>query len=753
VSVQTSAAVRFGGFLLDRSAGGLFRLDEDGSPVLLPIGSRALDVLCVLVERQGDLVSKQAIMDAVWPGTAVEENNLTVHISTLRRVLDEGRGSGSCIQTIPGRGYRFVVPLGRHDAAAPLGRTQPIEGDSSDDLLQAETGCDIAVRAPKAAVSTRFARRHRGALFAVLLTGLSFALAALLLLGRGHDFWFAGRQVPPRLSLVVLPFENLSGDPKDDYLADGITDDLTSDLSNLPDAFVIARESAYTYKGKPADVRNIGEELGVRYVLEGSARRIGSTLRVNVQLTSAETGAHLWSDRFDEPISELAAGQERIVTRMRSELGISLVEIEQARSLRERPTNPDAFDLILRARALENQPPSLQRNEEAQALYERALERDPSSTAAMLGIAYHLVDRRATSGSWGTLENMLRAESLLTQARVIAPSLPNLLYVTAYWLRIRGRCDEAMAVAEEGIRRFPNYSAGNYSALGQCKIVTGHAEEAIPLMLKAIRINPRDPYLFNRYRVMGDASLMLGRDADAINFFVRSLAVSPEHDGFQFFTYLELAAAYARSGRVPEAQRALAEAHRLFPYYLTARAIVPNPSIPVYAEQIRRFQEGLRLAGERDHADEDADFGAPADGVLHGQVNALTPTTTPGVRTIRTKELAAFLADARPLVIDASIYMYGRSIPGAVGLDSVGLGGNFTDAAQDHLRRKMHELTGDDHKRPVVAVGWNSESFRGRNLALRLAALGYSEVYWYRGGREAWEVAGLPETDLDVQQW
>src|SRR5262249_46889228 len=155
------------------------------------------------------------------------------------------------------------------------------------------------------------------------------------------------------LSIVVLPFDNLSGDPRDDYLADGITDDLTSDLARVPSAFVIARQSAYTYKGKPRDVRTIGQELGVRYVLEGSVRRIGSTLRVNVQLISGETGAHLWSDRFDEQISELLQGQEQIVTRMRSELGISMVEIETARSLRERPTNPDALDLILRARALE----------------------------------------------------------------------------------------------------------------------------------------------------------------------------------------------------------------------------------------------------------------------------------------------------------------------------------------------------------------------------------------------------------------
>ena len=181
-------------------------------------------------------------------------------------------------------------------------------------------------------------------------------MAVLLVAAAWHGGWFAGAPSPPRLSLVVLPFENLSGDTKDDYLADGITDDLTTELSHIPGALVVARESAYTFKGKAVDVRTIGEELGVRYALEGSVRRLGSTLRINVQLVSAETGVHLWSDRFDEQISELSAGQEQIVARMRDELGISMVEIENARSLRERPTNPDAFDLILRARSLAHLP-------------------------------------------------------------------------------------------------------------------------------------------------------------------------------------------------------------------------------------------------------------------------------------------------------------------------------------------------------------------------------------------------------------
>jgi adenylate cyclase len=143
----------------------------------------------------------------------------------------------------------------------------------------------------------------------------------------------------------------------------------------------------------------------------------------------------------------------------------------------------------------------------------------------------------------------------------------------------------------------------------------------------------------------------------------------------------------------------------------------------------------------------------PTDGALRSDIAGFTPKDAPGATTIRTVGLSRFIAEARPIVIDTVSYRWGASIPGAVGLRFAGLGGSFTDAAQDHLRGKMRELTGGNLSKPTVAVGWNSERFDGRNLALRLVALGYTNVYWYRGGREAWEVAGLPETEVDVQDW
>ena len=205
----------------------------------------------------------------------------------------------------------------------------------------------------------------------------------------------------PRLSIVVLPFELLGGDPSDGYLADGITEDLTTDLSHVPGTFVIARASAYSYRGKATDIRRIGAELGVRYAVTGSVRQLGVMLRVNAQLTSTETGAQLWSDRFDQPISDLASGQDRIIIRLRAALAIGLTDIEARRSARERPTNPDAFDLILRARAERNRPESPDTLSEAARLFELALQHDPNSIEALTGASV-----RSPKPPWSTTQWM-----------------------------------------------------------------------------------------------------------------------------------------------------------------------------------------------------------------------------------------------------------------------------------------------------------------------------------------------------------
>ena len=246
----------FGNFRLEPMAGRLFRRDATGEWEPVPIGARALDILGVLLKAPGVVVSRDAIMDAVWPGIAVEPSNLTVQIAALRRVLDEGRVGDSCIQTVPGRGYRF-----------DLGATRAVKASFSP---SPEPGTEpVAVPEARAPGSGRL-RRWR------IATTSAVAIIALLLVAVWHGGWLRGTPAPHRLSLIVLPFANLNGDPGADYLADGITDDLTTALAHIPGAFVIARATAYTYRDRAEDIRKIGRDLDVRYVVRGSIQRLGS---------------------------------------------------------------------------------------------------------------------------------------------------------------------------------------------------------------------------------------------------------------------------------------------------------------------------------------------------------------------------------------------------------------------------------------------------------------------------------------------
>ena len=251
---------------------------------------------------------------------------------------------------------------------------------------------------------------------------------------------------------------------------------------------------------------------------------------------------------------------------------------------------------------------------------------------------------------------MRRAERLLAQARALQPASASVLNIMVYWLRSVGRCAEVIETAEHAIRLDPNRLrtyTGLYNELAVCKTRTGHAEEELALQAQADQLNPRSPWKFSRYRHMGFSALMLGRDQEAIEFLRRSLAMNPEAPvSYISGTHRMLAAAHSRTGQIDEAMRWLSAAGNLWPYS-TVRGIYPEElTSPVYAAQIRAYQAGLRRAGLRDHADEDADFGVPADRSLHSENAGYTPVEAPGATSVRTAELVQLLAVASPLVID-----------------------------------------------------------------------------------------------------
>jgi TolB-like protein len=347
-------------FRLDRQARALFRRDEGGVFVPVAVGSRALDVLGVLVGRAGELVSRDEFMRAVWPATAVEDTNLNTQIAALRRVLDERRTDSSCIQTVPGRGYRFVGTVTRE-----------------------------------------------------------------------------GRGSPPRLSIVVLPFTNLSKDREQQYFADAITADLTTDLSRIANMFVISCNTAFTYRYKPVATMQIGRELGVRYVLEGSIQRSGSHVRVNTQLIDAATDAHVWTARFDRKTSDLFALQTEITSRVSVAMNLELIAIEAARPTR----SPDGFDYVLRGRAAMNKPRSRDTYAEAISQFEHALALDPGSGEAQSLLASVLVARLLDFGSSTYDSDLKRAAELSNRALAAAPRSPVAHFARGQLLRVQGRLE------------------------------------------------------------------------------------------------------------------------------------------------------------------------------------------------------------------------------------------------------------------------------------------------------------------------
>jgi TolB-like protein/class 3 adenylate cyclase/Flp pilus assembly protein TadD len=358
----------------------------------------------------------------------------------------------------------------------------------------------------------------------------------------------------PRLSIVVLPFANLSNDPEQEYFADGITEDLTTDLSRIAGMFVISRNSAFTYKGKSVKAKQIGRELGVRYILEGSVRRFGSQVRVNAQLIDAATDAHLWTERFDQDRADLFALQDEITSRIANALGIELIAAEAAR-----PTEPlDALDYILRGRAARLKPHSREVYSEAISLFEHALALDPQSAEAQIRLAGSHVSRVMNGLSDTVKEDLARGEALADQALAASPRSAYAHFVKGEALRAQGRFEEALTEYEIALALDRNLTFA-LNGLAWCKLYIGSIEEVIPLVEQATRLSPRDPSIGVCYYLIGTVHLLQSRTDEAIIWFEKARSAQPSEP----FEHSRLAAAYALKGETERAAAELAEAQRL----------------------------------------------------------------------------------------------------------------------------------------------------------------------------------------------
>jgi adenylate cyclase len=402
----------------------------------------------------------------------------------------------------------------------------------------------------------------------------------------------------PRLSIVVLPFVNLSGDPKQDYLADVITEELTTSLSRISGSFVVARSTAFTYKGKPIDVKQVGRDLGVRYVLEGSEEASGDRVRVNVQLIDAETGAHLWADRFDTSRADLLAMQDEIVQRLSGPLELRLVDVDAARVARAPAGNRDAQDLALQCFAgIFTSPSIYDEHNPALAFCERALQIDNRNVIALTFMSLKSLIPVLSAQSTDAKADIRQADELVSRALVVDRNFYWARFVKGYVLVAQKRFEEAIAALEETLALGPSFVAG-YAALCQPNNFLGRPEKCIEDVDKAIRLSPRDPLLADFYGLKAWGLLMLQQDDQAIEWLRRSLAMAPEISIEQAL----LTSALGLTGRQAEGREALQRylslkgttSKTIAQFRARHRALSDSPKWLAYSD---RLIEGLRRVG------------------------------------------------------------------------------------------------------------------------------------------------------------
>ncbi|MGC1562333.1 MAG: adenylate/guanylate cyclase domain-containing protein, partial [Bradyrhizobium sp.] len=394
----------------------------------------------------------------------------------------------------------------------------------------------------------------------------------------------------PRLSLVVLPFANIGGDPEQEYFVDGVTESLTSDLSRISGAFVIARNTAFTFKGKAVDVKKLGTELNVRYVLEGSVQRGGTQLRVNVQLIDAETGNHLWAERFDKPVADLFEMQDEIVSRLANTLNSQLIAVEARRA--ERSPHPDATDLCFQGAAWFNGGRTPEHIEQARSFYERALALEPGNVEALVGTALVNFGIGTNFLTDDRMVQLTAAEAAVTKALSLAPNHAVAHFALGLVQIFTNRAAQGIAQCERALALDRNLARA-HAMIGTAKFYLGRGGETEAHIEQALRLSPRDTLVFIWALFVGLAKFWQGADADAIVWLRRSLEANRNH-----ITHFNLAAALALVGELDEARATAQAGLALYPSFSIRRFRTNTPSNnPVYLAGRERVYEGMRLAG------------------------------------------------------------------------------------------------------------------------------------------------------------
>jgi TolB-like protein len=493
---------------------------------------QVFDLLDYLIRNRERVVSKDDLINAVWNGRIVSDAALTTRLNAARSAIGDTGEKQHLIRTLPRKGFRFVGAVHQDDGPT------------------------------------------------VALTGWAASGAVTPI-----------RSSAPRLSIVVLPFANIGGDQEQDYFIDGVTESLTTDLSRINGAFVIAHSTSSTFKGKAVDVTKLGRELNVRYVLEGAVQRGGNRLRVNVQLIDAETRAHLWADRFDKPMTDLFEMQDEIVARLANALDAQLIEAEARRA--ERSPHPDAIDLCFQGRHSFNKGRTPENLAQANCFFERALALDPENVEALVGKGN--IDLTTASGFMVDDRDarFAVAEVTLNKALSIAPRHAR-AHASFGWVQVfTRRAAQAIGEFELALALDPNL-ANAHAMIGFAKVFIGRGAESEAHFQQAFRLSPRDSSASRWMHCLGVTKLILGADAEAVDWLRQSLEANRNSP----IVHFQFAAALALVGSLDEARAAARAGLALDPAFTIrrTRGLILS-SDPTFRAGSNRIRDGMRMAG------------------------------------------------------------------------------------------------------------------------------------------------------------
>jgi TolB-like protein/Flp pilus assembly protein TadD len=492
---------------------------------VISIAPQVFDLLDYLIRNRERVVSKDDLIDAIWNGRVVSEAALTTRLNVARTAIGDSGEEQRLIKTLPRKGFRFVGPVveAQGDAGAAV--------------------ADNSLEPPKPALT-----------------------------------------LPDKPSIAVLPFANLSSDLEQDYFADGMVDDITTALSRFKLLFVIARHSSFTYKGRAVDIKQVGRELGVRYVLEGSVRKAAGKVRITCQLIDATTGAHLWADRFEGDLGDIFALQDEITVNVVSAIQPKLLQAEIDLAVR-RPSSLSAYDLYLQATAYYY---SMTRERMAKALrlLYRALEIDPRySHAASLAILCHTLNlmQRWAIDPQSEIKEAALSQLVLSIDENDPDTLACVGWAKAY---LSGDFGAATEMVDRAVTLNPN-SATAWTYRGLTCVYVGQPQEAVRSFERGIRLSPLDPMLFGMFAMMGVALISLGRFDEAVAAAMKALRKNQTFG----LAYRCLAAALAHLGRDAEARRTVAQLLEIEPDFRISEYVARSGQWP------QMYIDGLRKAG------------------------------------------------------------------------------------------------------------------------------------------------------------